>query len=156
MCDTSYDAPDQQVLRNFRRAIYRGDAQTAMRMYSRALELGYTAERFAASVRAQDPLAALSKKDGLRREFVATLSEFDRKQLQRAFQYYVRMDVMRGRERQLFPRDNMSPAMQARRAENPRFDLLQGLMEASMKAAEDEVRQRAERAQRRSLAPSRN
>src|SRR5690606_8646486 len=56
-----YDAPDQQVLRNFRRAIYRGDVDKAQQFYLRLLDYGYTAERFTSSIRSQDPLSVLPK-----------------------------------------------------------------------------------------------
>jgi hypothetical protein len=152
--DTSYDSPDQQVLRNFRKAVYKGDVPAAMRFYQRALDYGYTAERFVASVRAQDPLATLQKKDGLRQEFVEELSPFDREQLTRAFTYYNRMNVMRGRERTIFPSDRAGEAAKQRFREQPRYQHVQGLMDAHEKQSEAELRRRAEQAQRRSLQPS--
>jgi len=42
---SDYNSPEMQVLRNYRRAIYRGDVKNAMRFYDRLLEFGYTAER---------------------------------------------------------------------------------------------------------------
>jgi hypothetical protein len=153
--DTSYDAPDQQVLRNFRKAIYRGDVPAAMKFYERALEYGYTSERFAASVRAQDPLGALAKKDGLRKEFVESLSEFDREQLKRAFMYYDRMNGARGKEKQLFPTDRSGDAGQKRFLERPRYQHVQGLADAWERRSEAETRRRAEKAERESLRPPR-
>jgi hypothetical protein len=153
--DTSYDAPDQQVLRNFRKAIYQGDVPAAMRFYQRALDYGYTAERFAASVRAQDPLATLKKKDGLRKEFVEELSPFDREQLKRAFIYYDRMNGMRGRERTIFPSERGGAAALKNFQARPRYQHVQGLFDAWEKRSEEEMRERAERAERDSLRPAR-
>jgi hypothetical protein len=153
--DTSYDAPDQQVLRNFRKAIYTGDVPAAMKFYQRALEYGYTAERFAASVRAQDPLATLSKKDGLRKEFVEDLSPFDREQLKRAFMYYDRMNGMRGKERTLFPSERGGARQAEEFKARPRYQHVQGLADAWERRSEDETRRRAEAAEKASLAPAR-
>lgn len=97
-----YNAPDQQVLRNWRRAVYRGDVRAAMRFYNRLLALGYTADRLKGSIRAQDPLAGLPK--AMREEFVAQLSGRERKSLQRAYRYYTKIANLKGAEEDLFPR----------------------------------------------------
>jgi hypothetical protein len=129
--------------------------QAAMKFYQRALDYGYTAERFAASVRAQDPLGTLAKKDGLRREFVDELSPFDRKQLERAFIYYDRMNTVRGQERSIFPSERGGEAAEKNFRAAPRFKHVQGLMDAHETRTEEEARRRAEQAERRSLAPAR-
>jgi len=149
--DSSYNAPDQQVLRNFRRAIYQGDVETASRMYLRLLDLGYTAERFASSIRAQEPLAALPK--ALRDDFVESLDETERQQLRRAYAYYTRMSAARGRERALFP----SKAMGEKGAEvfraRPRTEQLTRIIESRDRFSDDEILRQADLELRRSLAP---
>lgn len=125
--DSSYDAPDQQVLRNFRRAIYRGDAEKAVQFYLRLLDYGYTSERFAASIRAQNPLAVLPK--ALQAPFVASLSEFDRQQLVHAFLYYQKIENAKGYERQLFPSARWGTPWMDYYRQNPRTDLLQKVIQ---------------------------
>lgn len=149
--DNSYDAPDQQVLRNFRRAIYRGDAENAAKFYLRLLDYGYTAERFAASIRAQDPLSALPKENGLRRQFVESLPPFDREQLDRAYEFYHRLSSGRGRERTLFPTQRSGARGQENFRASPRTDRLEAVMENSGAADEETVRERAQQDLRRSL-----
>jgi hypothetical protein len=152
---TDRDKKNEEVLRNFRKAVYRGDVEAAMHFYKRALDYGYTSENFASSVRGQDPLGALKKKDGLRREFVQSLSEFDREQLRKAFIYYDKMNSIRGREKLLFPSERWGKAGLRSYQERPRFKYLQGLFEASQQQSEEERRRRADRALQQSLAPSR-
>lgn len=118
----AYDAPDAQVLRQFRRAIYQADVPTAVRMYRRLLELGYTAERFESSVRAQDPLYGLPK--ALRDEFVRGLNPSEREQLRSAYRYYLRMEEMEGAGRRLFPSREASERTRARYQTSPRLDVL--------------------------------
>ena len=103
----SYDAPEAMALRNFRKAIYRGDVAAAERFYSRLLEYGYTAQRLDASIRAQSPLADLNKAE--QKEYLATLNERDRAQLQLAEQYYARIKALDGREKRLFPKKGGTP-----------------------------------------------
>ena len=148
--DTQYDAPDQQVLRNFRRAIYRGDVENALRFYDRLLELGYTSERFKSSIQAQDPLAALPKDQ--RREFVEALSPADRYQLQQAYRYYVRMSETRGAEHALFPSERLGA--QRRQNYQPRYDRLTQSMDAVDQMDDAQLNQRAEMELRRSLRPA--
>jgi hypothetical protein len=97
----AYDAPEAQVLRNFRRAIYRADVPAAERFYERLLDYGYTAERLDASIRNQDPLSDLNKQE--RKEYLETLDARDKRLLELANQYYARLSVFDRRERQLFP-----------------------------------------------------
>lgn len=127
--DTSYNAPDQQVLRNFRRAIYGGDVENATRFYLRLLDYGYTAERFQASIRAQAPLAGLPKAQ--QQPFIASLSEFEREQLTRANDYYQRIAVARRHERQLFPSARSGQRGLDRFRAYPQTPWLEGLMEAN-------------------------
>jgi hypothetical protein len=124
--DPNFNAPDQQVLRNFRRAIYRGDVKKATQFYLRLLDYGYTSERFAASIRAQDPLSGLPK--ALRQPFIASLTPFDREQLQRANEYYKRINAGRGLERQLFPSKRWGEAWMNEYRQHPKTDVLQRMM----------------------------
>jgi hypothetical protein len=143
--ESNYDAPEQQVLRNFRRAIYRGDATAAVQFYHRALEYGYTAERFQASIRAQDPLAGLPKENGLRQKFVASLTATDRTMLERAYRHYDKINAGRGQEVALFPKERWGQSgMDSYRAA-PRDAELQRLIEREGSEA------RAEQALRDSL-----
>ena len=153
--DSSLDAPDQQVLRNFRRAIYRGDADKAVQFYQRLLDYGYTAERFQASIRSQDPLSALPKENGLRAQFVAGLTPDDRALLDRAYVYYQRIAAGRGREAQLFPSKASGLNGQMRYQAQPRTDALRAQLERVDGMTDEEREQRAQRDQRRSLQKTR-
>jgi hypothetical protein len=148
--NTEYDAPDQQVLRNFRRSIYRGDVENAMRFYDRLIELGYTAERFKSSLQAQDPLAQLPK--DMRRDFVEALSPADRYQLQQAYRYYTRLSEARGSEKILFPSERMG--IQRRNDWQPRYDKLVEDMRAVDQMDSEQLQVRAEKEMYRSLRPS--
>jgi hypothetical protein len=147
---SSYDAPDQQVLRNFRRAIYRGDVENAMKFYDRLLELGYTADRFKASIRAQEPLSELPK--DMRREFMESLSPFERRQVERAFAFYLRMAENRGAENAIFPSERLSPSRRA--TWRPRYDRLAQEMQNVEQLTAEERLERARRELRRSLRPA--
>ena len=149
--DSSLDAPDQQVLRNFRRAIYRGDVEKAVQFYQRLLDYGYTAERFQASIRSQDPLSALPKENGLRKQFVDSLNPDDRAQLDRAYVFYQRMNASRGQERQLFPSQSSGVNGLMRYQAQPRTDLLRAQMQRVDGMSDEEREQRAQRDERRSL-----
>lgn len=153
--DSAYDAPDQQVLRNFRRALFQGDAEKAAQFYVRLLDYGYTAERFAASIRAQDPLSSLPKDNGLRRQFVESLTADEREMLQRAYTYYGRINEDRGHERQLFPSARGGEAALERYRAAPRIDRLQAMMERQGSRTEDDELARADRALRESLRKGR-
>lgn len=150
--DSSYNAPDQQVLRNFRRAIYQGDPEQASKFYLRLLELGYTSERFTSSIRAQDPLSALPKESGLRREFVASLRPDEQAQLKRAYAYYTRMSTARGAETALFPSKAWGERGQQAYQERPRLDLLNQTMQRRAEMTDAEILRRADAELRRSLA----
>ena len=137
-----------QVLRNFRRAIYRGDVALAQQFYLRLLDYGYTAERFAGVIRDQDPLADLKKQNGLRLQFVESLTPFDREQLQRAYEYYGRISGGRGREAALFPRKATGDRGVQLFQQNPRLEALRRLMESEL---ERDPQRRADLDLRRSL-----
>jgi len=98
-----YDAPDAEALRNFRRAIYAGDVDAAKRLYLRLLAYGYTAQRFEAGVKASEPLGDLPTKDGSRKAFVDSLSSYDRKMLDKAQVYEMRLSRLKLDARRLFP-----------------------------------------------------
>ena len=143
------------MLRNFRRAIYRGDADKAVQFYQRLLDYGYTAERFQASIRSQDPLSALPKENGLRKQFVESLSPDDRAQLDRAYVFYQRMNASRGQERQLFPSQSSGINGQMRYQAQPRTEALRAQMQRVDGMSDEEREQRAQRDERRSLQRTR-
>jgi hypothetical protein len=150
--DSSYNAPDQQVLRNFRRALYRGDAAEAGRFYLRLLDLGYTSERFTASIRAQDPLSELPKENGLRRKFVESLDEAGQEQLRRAYRYYTRISTVRGSERGLFPSKESGERGLERYRANPRTDLLDRALDRREQMSPEDEERRIDAELRRSMA----
>lgn len=149
------DSPDQQVLRNFRRAIYQGDAEVAAKMYLRLLDYGYTSERFAASIRSQDPLSGIPKKDGLRQKFVQSLDADGRQQLARAFRYFGRMTSAKGTEKMLFPSDQDGPAGRAAARRQPRTQLLKKIMALQAQEPEAAAQKRAQFQLYQSLMPAR-
>jgi hypothetical protein len=153
--ESSYDAPDQQVLRNFRRAIYKGDVEKATQFYQRLLDYGYTADRFKQSIRAQEPLAGLPKENGLRAAFVASLTPDERRLLDRAQSYYTRINSQRGEERGLFPSERSGAAGLQRFQANPQVDRLRQTMENNRQLDEDARRLQAERALQNSLRNTR-
>jgi hypothetical protein len=99
----SYDSPDAEALRNFRRAIYAGDVDAAKRLYIRLLDYGYTAQRFEQGIKASEPLGELSAKDGSRKAFVDGLSPYDRRMLEKAHAYEARLSAHKVDARRLFP-----------------------------------------------------
>ena len=149
--ESSVQSPDQQLLRNFRRAIYQGDPEKAVQFYHGLLEKGYTAERFGASIRAQDPLSGLPKENGLRRKFVESLTADDREMLQRAERYYSKMAASRGRERVLFPSERSGVRGQQLYQANPRDEQLRTMMQRVEDRTDDEELRAADRALRQSL-----
>jgi hypothetical protein len=98
-----YDSPDAEALRNFRRSIYAGDVEAAKRLYVRLLGYGYTAQRFEQGIKASEPLAGLSAKDGSRKAFVDGLSPYDRRMLDKAQAYETRLSSLKVDARRLFP-----------------------------------------------------
>jgi hypothetical protein len=153
--ESSYDAPDQQVLRNFRRAIYKGDVEKAVQFYQRLLDYGYTADRFKQSIRAQEPLAGLPKENGLRAAFVASLTPDERRLLDRAQSYYTRINSQRGEERGLFPSERSGAAGLQRFQANPQVDRLRQTIERNQQLDDDARRLQAERALQNSLRNTR-
>ena len=99
----SYDSPDAEALRNFRRSIYAGDVEAAKRLYVRLLSYGYTAQRFEQGIKASEPLSELSAKDGSRMAFIDGLSPYDRKMLEKAQVYEMRLSRLRLDARKIFP-----------------------------------------------------
>lgn len=86
---------EAMVVRNLRRSMYSGDVPTAMRFAKMLVDqYGYNSKKFAASLRAQDPLSAISK-DNLK-EYLASLSDFDREQLAGARRYAARLQSAPG------------------------------------------------------------
>jgi len=98
-----YDSPDAEALRNFRRSIYAGDVEAAKRLYVRLLGYGYTAQRFEQGIKASEPLAELSAKDGSRKAFVDGLSPYDRRMFDKAQAYETRLSSLKLDARRLFP-----------------------------------------------------
>lgn len=97
-----YTSPDQKVVRNFRRAIYNADMENAQKFYHAALDLGYTKDRFKASLRSQDPLSDLKAEE--RKEFEAGLNDYEKRMLGLAQRYYGRISGGKGKEADLFPK----------------------------------------------------
>ena len=125
-----YDSPDAEALRNFRRSIYAGDVDAAKRLYLRLLAYGYTAQRFEQGIKSSEPLAELSAKDGSRKAFLDALSPYDRKMLDKAQVYELRMSSLKLDARRIFPMEiKGNPAATKKYAEkfrdNPRTDVIQ-------------------------------
>lgn len=148
---SDYQSPEQQVLRNFRRAIYRGDTDKAVQFYLALLDYGYTAERFVSSIRAQDPLSELPKENGLRDRFVKGLAPDERQQLQRAYEFYNRLAASRGREAALFPREAWGARGTRAYQQQPRIQELRRSMDRVGSMDEEERLKKADRALRESL-----
>ncbi|MEM6888769.1 MAG: hypothetical protein AAF636_11580 [Pseudomonadota bacterium] len=140
-----YTSPDQQAIRNFRKAIYNADIPAAIRFYNLLLDYGYTAERFQSSVRSQDPLTGLSKE--ARRQWYAELSQHERQQLELAMSYYGRMAQSKGKEKLLFPRKTQTESSYF----PPRYSELINLMTESMLKTDAEKKAFAEQLLQRSL-----
>ncbi len=98
-----YDSPDAEALRNFRRSIYAGDVEATKRLYVRLLGYGYTAQRFEQGIKASEPLSELSAKDGSRKAFVDSLTPYDRKMLEKAQVYEMRLSRLKLDARKIFP-----------------------------------------------------
>ncbi|MEN9634716.1 MAG: hypothetical protein RL077_3120, partial [Verrucomicrobiota bacterium] len=153
------DAPDRLALRAFRKAIYDGDLETAAKAYNRLLAYGYTADRFRQSIASSDPLSGLPKNSGLRRQFVESLSPFDRRQLDLAWGYYDRMAALKNSEKILFPAKAYTEAgtearLQSYRA-NPRTEELIGILQRTAGQSEADREARSANLERRSLRNSR-
>jgi len=119
----SYNAPEAQALRNFRKSIYRGDVANAERFYASLLDYGYTAERLDASIRNQHPLSDLNVAE--RAEYTKALTDRQKRELELATKYYSRIKAMDTRERDLFkskkyPDQKPNPALLKRIVEEQR------------------------------------
>ncbi|MEW6303491.1 MAG: hypothetical protein AB1705_08480 [Verrucomicrobiota bacterium] len=145
---SDYTSNDLQVLRNFRRAVYRGDVEEAARFYDRLLEFGYTAEQFRQSIDNQDPLSDLGKKNGDRAAFVESLSKAERELLTRAMRYYAKIQAAKGEERDLFPREG-------RGGFTPRPDILEQIITGRERLTDPEADELAQRLIEASLKPAR-
>jgi hypothetical protein len=131
----SYDSPDAEALRNFRRAIYAGDVDAAKRLYVRLLDYGYTAQRFEAGIKASEPLGDLSTRDGSRKAFIDSLSPYDRKMLDKAQVYEMRLSRLKLDARRIFPIEIQGVPAATRKViqmyqDRPRDDLLEGQMQS--------------------------
>lgn len=139
------NALDAQIVRQFRRAIYQGDVPTAMRMYQRLLDLGYTADRFESSIKSQEPLYGLPK--ALRAGFMAELNDYEKSQLARAYRYYLRIQEMEGAGRQLFPKRGIPERARERFMQRDRSATLAAEMERAIatQASPAELERRTQR-----------
>ena len=88
---------------NLHKSIYAGDVEAAKRLYVRLLGYGYTAQRFEQGIKASEPLAELSAKDGSRKAFLDGLSPYDRRMLEKAQAYEARLSMLKVDARRLFP-----------------------------------------------------
>jgi hypothetical protein len=88
---------------NLHKSIYAGDVEAAKRLYVRLLGYGYIAQRFEQGIKASEPLAELSAKDGSRKTFVDSLSSYDRKMLDKAQVYEMRLSRLKLDARRIFP-----------------------------------------------------
>jgi hypothetical protein len=128
-----YDSPDAEALRNFRRSIYAGDVEAAKRLYVRLLGYGYTAQRFEQGIKASEPLGDLSTKDGSRKAFVDGLSPYDRKMLDKAQIYEMRLSRLKLDARRIFPIEIQGVSAATKKViqmyqDRPRDDLIEQLI----------------------------
>jgi hypothetical protein len=80
------------VVRNLRKSMYNGDVPNALKFANILVnEYGYNSQKFAASLRSQNPLAAFPK--DLQKEYMAQLSDFDKEQLADAYRYTARLQT---------------------------------------------------------------
>jgi hypothetical protein len=93
----------ERFVRNFRRSIYSGDIEAAKRLYVRLLGYGFTAQRFEQGIKASEPLAELSAKDGSQKAFIDGLSPYDRRMFDKARAYETRLSSLKVDARRLFP-----------------------------------------------------
>ncbi|MFM7242538.1 MAG: hypothetical protein ACKO3A_10775 [Opitutia bacterium] len=117
-------------MRNFCRTIYAGDVDAAKRLYLRLLAYGYTAQRFEQGIKSSEPLDELSAKDGSRRAFLDGLSAYDRKMLDKAQVYELRMSSLELVSSKIFPPEIRNNPVATRRlvqmyVESPRGDVLE-------------------------------
>jgi N-acetyl-anhydromuramyl-L-alanine amidase AmpD len=80
------------VVRNLRKSMYNGNVSDALKFANILVnEYGYNSQKFAASLKAQNPLAALPA--DLKKEYMAQLSDFDKEQLADAYRYTARLQT---------------------------------------------------------------
>ena len=78
------------VVRNLRKSMYQGDVPNAVKFANILVdEYGYNSQKFAASLKGQNPLSALPS--ALKKEYMAQLSDFDKEQLADAYRYTARL-----------------------------------------------------------------
>jgi hypothetical protein len=82
-----------------------GDVEAAKRLYIRLLGYGFTAQRFEQGIKSSEPLAELSAKDGSQKAFIDALSPYDRRMLEKARAYEIRLSSLKVDARRLFPLD---------------------------------------------------
>jgi N-acetylmuramoyl-L-alanine amidase len=81
-----------QVVRNLRMSMYNGDVPNALKFAQILVnEYGYNSQKFAATLKAQNPLSALPS--ALKKEYIRQLSDFDIEQLQDANRYVARLQT---------------------------------------------------------------
>lgn len=118
---------------NLHKSIYAGDVDAAKRLYVRLLGYGYTTQRFEQGIKASEPLAELSAKDGSRKAFLDGLSTYDRRMLEKAQAYEARLSTLKIDARRLFPVEikgfsGATEMMIRKLQEGPRADLLDANM----------------------------
>jgi hypothetical protein len=96
------NSPDQQAIKNFRRAIFKGDPEQAARFHELlTTKYGYTVERLRATVKAMEPLAAIAREN--RREFYDGLDDAEKREVVRAYRYWGRLKEIEPHAVKLFP-----------------------------------------------------
>jgi hypothetical protein len=96
----------------------------------RLLSYGYTAQRFEQGIKASEPLAELSAKDGSRKAFIDSLSPYDRRMLDKAQIYQMRLSRLKLDARKIFPSEIQGIPAATRKViqiyqDRPRHDELQ-------------------------------
>jgi len=134
---------DAALLSSFRRAIRAADVPAAIEFYHKLLAAGYSAERFAASVRASDPLQTLKREH--RQEFFDSLTAAEQQDVRNAYRYAQRMESFKNRERRLFPSEKASAGYKERFAAAPRDELFAGIMLDANGRTDEEEEMRAEK-----------
>jgi hypothetical protein len=114
--------------------LFNGDLDAAQKFAQILVDkYGYNSQKFAASIRAQEPLAAIKKE--LKPEFLKTLSPSDQEQLRKAYAYYSRI---RGRSE-----ESVRTEAQAIFGPKGHPRVSRASLEAAIRAAREETRRRA-------------
>lgn len=83
---------ESMIVRNLRQSMYQGDVQNAVRFAQMLVkDYGYNSQKFAATLRSQDPLSAIPKAN--KAEYLKQLSDFDKEQLADAYRYVARLQA---------------------------------------------------------------